>query len=241
MINDNSVSLLKAALLVVSGTLFAFAITPPRPPVSQTKAVYKGQPFEYIVRYLAWLGCILVVLSSAAHATLLLLNPPTPTTAPLIPYLCPSSPPSLAPLTTLHPRFLLGLGLLLAGGTFRLWSYHALGDLFTFEVSVSDAHTLVTSGPYAHLRHPSYTGLTALLLGAQLMHFGRGGFVSECGIERARAVWPFVWVWRWGTVFGLASLYRRCNVEDASLRERFGEQWDAYAARVRYRLFPWVF
>lgn len=252
--------ILKAAILLVSGTLFSFAITPPTPPASQAKGIYKGQPFEYIVRYLAWLGCvslipssrfiiphtetlhnqILVAASSAAHAILLLLDPPTPSTAPLVPYLCPSAPSSLAPLTHYPPRFLLGLALLLSGGLFRLWSYHALGDLFTFEVAVTDTHRLVTHGPYAYLRHPSYTGLTLLLLGAQLMQFGEGGFVTECGIART-PLGVFVWVWRWGSLFGLLSLYRRCNVEDARLRERFGAAWDEWAAGVRYRLLPGVF
>ncbi|KAL1949723.1 hypothetical protein VTO73DRAFT_8604 [Trametes versicolor] len=233
--------ILKAAILLISGTLFSFAITPPTPPASQAKGVYKGQPFEYIVRYLAWLGCILVAASSAAHATLLLLDPASPSTAPLIHYLCPSAPTSLAPLTSYPPRFLLGLTILLSGGLFRLWSYHALGDLFTFEVAVLSAHRLVTHGPYAYLRHPSYTGLTLLLLGAQLMQFGDGGFVTECGIARVQVLAPFVWVWRWGSLFGLLSLYRRCNVEDAKLRERFGGVWDEYAARVRWRLLPGVF
>lgn len=58
--------ILKAAILLVSGTLFSFAITPPTPPASQAKGIYKGQPFEYIVRYLAWLGCVCVPLTPTA-------------------------------------------------------------------------------------------------------------------------------------------------------------------------------
>lgn len=57
-IHRRPMEILKAAILLVSGTLFSFAITPPTPPASQAKGVYKGQPFEYIVRYLAWLGCV---------------------------------------------------------------------------------------------------------------------------------------------------------------------------------------
>lgn len=52
-------TILKAVLLALSGNLFARAITPPTPTVTKEKAaVYKGQPFEYIVRQLAWLGCV---------------------------------------------------------------------------------------------------------------------------------------------------------------------------------------
>lgn len=73
-----------------------------------------------------------------------------------------------------------------------------------------------------------------------MMQFGDGGYVTECGIAHTMLA-PFVWVWRWGSLFGLLSLYRRCNVEDAKLRERFGAVWDEYAARVRWRLLPGVF
>lgn len=48
---------LKALILAVTSVVFSLAITPPRPPLHASH-VYKGQPFEYIVRYLAWLGCV---------------------------------------------------------------------------------------------------------------------------------------------------------------------------------------
>ncbi|KAH9847873.1 hypothetical protein C2E23DRAFT_740927 [Lenzites betulinus] len=237
-------TILKAILLALSGTLFARAITPPTPTVTKEKAaVYKGQPFEYIVRQLAWLGCILVVLSSIAHTILLLIDGSVLKSTPassLIPYLCPSNPLSLAPISTFSSRFITGLLLITAGGLFRLWSYHALGELFTYEVNVSDAHHLVTSGPYKYLRHPSYTGLTVLLIGAHLVHQGPSSYSVECGIDRT---WMIVWVWIWrtGTVFGVASLYRRCRIEDGNLKERFGDVWVEYSQRVKYRVWPLVF
>ncbi|KAI0706360.1 hypothetical protein C8Q76DRAFT_749308 [Earliella scabrosa] len=238
--------LFKVLVLAITAGVFACAITPPRPPVKPQDAggvkVYKGQPFEYIVRYLAWLGCILVVLASASQCALLLLDVAASHTSlntyALTPLLCPTT--NTHPLALLTPRFLLGAALLLAGGTFRLQCYRALGAFFTYEVHVSSAHVLVTSGPYALVRHPSYTGLTALILGAQLMQFGRGAFVSECGIE-GTWVGAFVRVWQYGSAFGLLSLYRRCAVEDRQLRERFGETWERYSAKVPYRLLPYVF
>ncbi len=54
-----------------------------------------------------------------------------------------------------------GLGL-------RWWSQNELGRLFTFEVGIRKGHKLVQSGPYAMLRHPSYTGLAVGLAGIAL-------------------------------------------------------------------------
>jgi len=54
-----------------------------------------------------------------------------------------------------------GLGL-------RWWSQNQLGRLFTFEVGIRKGHKLVQSGPYAILRHPSYTGLAVGLAGVAL-------------------------------------------------------------------------
>ncbi|KAI8969881.1 hypothetical protein BD414DRAFT_540899 [Trametes punicea] len=234
-------SILKALLLVVSGGFFTWAIAPPKRAAGAS--IYKGQLFEYLVRYLAWLGCILVTASSTIHALLLTLDTSHAAVNPAVQYLCPTSaksPRVLDALPLVTPRFLIGAVLLLAGAAIRLLSFHALGDLFTYEVVVKSAHRLVTSGPYTLVRHPSYTGVIALVLGTQLVHFGPGAFVSECGIERTPFA-LFIWIWRIGSAFSVVSLCRRCSVEDAQLRERFGAEWDAYRERVQYCLLPYVF
>lgn len=53
----------------------------------------------------------------------------------------------------------------LAGTALRAWCFSALGRLFTYEVSIRTSHQLVTTGPYALLLHPSYTGTAMVALG----------------------------------------------------------------------------
>ena len=45
-----------------------------------------------------------------------------------------------------------------------------MGSLFTFETSIRKGHTLITSGPYAIVRHPSYAGFTLVVIGMFLVH-----------------------------------------------------------------------
>ncbi|CAD6904965.1 unnamed protein product, partial [Tilletia caries] len=45
------------------------------------------------------------------------------------------------------------------GGGLRYWCYRELSHFFTFTLAILDDHRIVSSGPYAVVRHPSYTGL----------------------------------------------------------------------------------
>ncbi|KAI9056791.1 hypothetical protein FKP32DRAFT_1598680 [Trametes sanguinea] len=230
----------KALFVLVAGGLFAISLVPPKPPKPGTNAVYKGQPFEYLARFLAWLGCVIIGTATAAYAVLLFLKAARRPSHPVVPYLCPQSPQSLDVLSAINSRFVIGAILVIVGATLRLRCYRALGDLFTYEVVLKDEHKLVDTGPYAYVRHPSYSGVTALLLGTHLVFFGRGAFVTECGIEGTPFV-LIVWIWRIGAVFVVISCWRRCSVEDAQLRQRFGHKWEAYRRKVQYRILPFVF
>lgn len=179
----------------------------------------------------------LAALPTIASTVLLALHDRVPAVAPL---LCPSNPDRLEPLLQISPRFLIGTILTIAGGSFRLWSYKVMGDLFTYEVVIKKSHSLVTSGPYAYVRHPSYTGVILMLIGEHLMQFGDAGYVPYCGIKHT-PFWPVVWSWPLIAIFGGFSLFRRCAVEDKQLVEHFGTVWKEYAAKVRWRLFPYVY
>ena len=57
-----------------------------------------------------------------------------------------------------------------AGGlALRIWSIRTLGRFFTATVEVVPGQTVVEHGPYAVLRHPSYTGAVLTALGISTM------------------------------------------------------------------------
>jgi protein-S-isoprenylcysteine O-methyltransferase Ste14 len=59
----------------------------------------------------------------------------------------------------------LGVVLFAAGGALRLWPVFVLGHRFNGLVAIQPGHTLVTTGIYARIRHPSYLGLLVNSLG----------------------------------------------------------------------------
>jgi protein-S-isoprenylcysteine O-methyltransferase Ste14 len=62
----------------------------------------------------------------------------------------------------------LGVVLFAAGGTLRIWPVFVLGRRFSGLVAIQPGHTLVTTGVYGVIRHPSYLGLLVSSLGPSL-------------------------------------------------------------------------
>ncbi len=116
--------------------------------------------------------------------------------------------------------FGLGELLFLAGLALRYWAVLTLGRFFKVTVSIQAGHRVVRSGPYRRLRHPSYTGLLAILSGLGLM------LGTWLGLA-ALIVLPLV-----GTLI-------RIRVEEAVLLEALGSEYADYAATTR-RLIPGV-
>jgi len=63
----------------------------------------------------------------------------------------------------------LGLAVLVASTVFTLWARFSLGTMWSVAPKVKDDHQLRTHGPYAVTRHPIYTGVLGMLLGATLL------------------------------------------------------------------------
>ena len=59
----------------------------------------------------------------------------------------------------------LGAILMLMGTWIRLMAFGLLGRFFRFEASIQKDHELLVSGPYAVIRHPSYTGAITIFIG----------------------------------------------------------------------------
>ena len=88
-----------------------------------------------------------------------------------------------------------------------------LGKEWSLTARLVEGHQLATSGPYAYLRHPIYTGMLGMLLATGL------AFSHWAALLGALVVF-FV-----GTII-------RVRREEKLLRGAFGEQFEAYARRV---------
>jgi protein-S-isoprenylcysteine O-methyltransferase Ste14 len=114
----------------------------------------------------------------------------------------------------------LGVALFAAGGALRIWPVFVLGRRFSGLVAIQPGHTLVTTGVYGVIRHPSYLGLFVNSLGWGL------AFRSGVGVLLAALTIP--------------PLLARIRAEETLLRAQFGAEYDAYRARTS-RLIPWLF
>lgn len=128
----------------------------------------------------------------------------------------------LSPVTAIPVRseamFWSAMGLIWAGMALRLWAVRTLGRFFRTTVFVQNDHQLITAGPYAVLRNPSYTG----------------SLVSAVGIGLAMGNWLSLAL----TAGALLAAYaRRIPLEEQALAERFGDAWTRYR-QGRWALIP---
>jgi protein-S-isoprenylcysteine O-methyltransferase Ste14 len=106
----------------------------------------------------------------------------------------------------------LGLGLSLYAVVMLPWALRTLGRFFVPGVAVFRDHALVTSGPFRLVRHPLYSAVLALWLGAALGTLNWLLF----------ALLPLV----------VAGLFIASGAEEAMLRAKFGTSYEAYAAQT---------
>jgi protein-S-isoprenylcysteine O-methyltransferase Ste14 len=114
----------------------------------------------------------------------------------------------------------LGVGLFAIGGALRIWPVFVLGRRFSGLVAIQPGHTLVTSGVYGVIRHPSYLGLFVNALGWALT------FRSGVGVLLAALLVP--------------PLLVRIHAEERLLRDQFGSEYDVYCRRT-WRLIPGLY
>jgi len=67
--------------------------------------------------------------------------------------------------TARWPVFLIGLAVIILGMALRRWAVLALGQFFTVQVQVRSGQTVVDTGPYRFVRHPSYTAIIMSFVG----------------------------------------------------------------------------
>jgi steroid 5-alpha reductase family enzyme len=124
------------------------------------------------------------------------------------------------------PRLLVNLHvaggfLMLLGSTLRWLAIRTLGQFFVSDNTICESQPLVQRGVYRYMRHPSETGLLAVVLGACLL------LSSPLGL--------LIW-----SCLLLPLVLLRLNLEERRLRTAFGKEFDHYAGRVK-RLVPFIY
>jgi len=131
------------------------------------------------------------------------------------------------PIAVLNKRFLppgtwcfwSGAAVTACGLLFSVWARRHLGKNWSQAVTVKEGHELITSGPYALVRHPIYTGLLLAIVGCAL---ARGEWRGLLAVA---------------LVFG--ALWHKLRLEEKWMRAQFGESYEAYARRVA-ALVPYI-
>jgi protein-S-isoprenylcysteine O-methyltransferase Ste14 len=129
------------------------------------------------------------------------------------------NPPWLGVLSVPFPDWLRWTGVTLGAVSFVLyaWSQATLGKAWSPHLQMREEHQLVTTGPYAQIRHPIYLALI--------------GFLT--GIALVTANWFFIVL----LVVSIVVLALRIPKEEQMMVEDFGEEYKVYMQRTG-RLFP---
>jgi protein-S-isoprenylcysteine O-methyltransferase Ste14 len=114
----------------------------------------------------------------------------------------------------------VGVALFSLGGVLRLWPVFILGHRFSGLVAIQPGHTLVTTGIYHAIRHPSYLGMLINSLGWAL------AFRSAVGVLLAALM--------------IVPLIARIRAEETLLHSQFGGAYEAYRART-WRMIPGIY
>jgi protein-S-isoprenylcysteine O-methyltransferase Ste14 len=112
----------------------------------------------------------------------------------------------------------VGLSVMCLGTVLRYWSVHVLGRFFTVTVDIGEGHRVIDTGPYALLRHPSYTGMLVVYLGI--------GVALDSWLSVAAVV-----------VLPTLAVLNRIRHEEAVLVTQLGRDYELYQGRTK-RLVP---
>jgi protein-S-isoprenylcysteine O-methyltransferase len=117
--------------------------------------------------------------------------------------------------------YFAGVAIFVAGLALRWYAIRYLGRWFTVNVAIADDQPLIDTGPYARVRHPSYTGALMAFLGFSLCL----GNLAALIVVVVAAVGVFSW---------------RIRIEEQVLAQAFGQRWQDYCARTK-RLIPGIY
>lgn len=111
----------------------------------------------------------------------------------------------------------IGAGAAVLGVLIAIWARVSLGRNWSGVVTLKQDHELVTSGPYAAIRHPIYTALILLFVGTAFLVASPGAFLGLLCV-----VWS-CWV--------------KLRQEEVLMLQQFPDSYPPYMARSK-RLIP---
>eukprot|EP00048_Salpingoeca_helianthica_P015763 m.228483 g.228483 ORF g.228483 m.228483 type:complete len:193 (-) comp17489_c0_seq1:27-605(-) len=105
----------------------------------------------------------------------------------------------------------------------RSVAMRTLGKFFTRTLQIREGHKVVSTGPYAWIRHPGYAAhMLVNFPYALLITHSVGGLAIQIAIFAA-------------------GYTKRIGAEEKMLRESLGDEYRAYEKKVPSRLIPFVF
>lgn len=116
-----------------------------------------------------------------------------------------------------QPIAVLAAILCVCGGVLSIWARVTLGRNWSPIPAMKEEHELVTSGPYNVIRHPIYTGLLVMMLGAVVIG----------------PVWLFVFL------FFVVNFVMRVRTEEGLMMQLFPRRYPDYKKRT-WALVPFV-
>jgi protein-S-isoprenylcysteine O-methyltransferase Ste14 len=105
-----------------------------------------------------------------------------------------------------------GILLLWGGVAFAIWARYHIGEYWSARVAIKEDHRVIDSGPYAHIRHPIYSGILLGLIGTAL------------AVGNWRAVIAFIVI--------LVVLILKALAEEKLLTEQLGDAYVEYKERT---------
>jgi protein-S-isoprenylcysteine O-methyltransferase Ste14 len=116
--------------------------------------------------------------------------------------------------------FCIGAAFTVVGLLFAVWARKHLASNWSNSVTIKQGHELITTGPYALVRHPIYTGILTGFLGTAI------------ALSQVRGVIGF------GLLF--ISFWAKLRKEEEWMRSEFGETYATYAHQTA-ALVPYLF
>lgn len=113
----------------------------------------------------------------------------------------------------------VGVALCALGIAIAIWARTSLGRNWGMPMSLREGHELVTTGPYAFVRHPIYTGILLAVIGTTLVR----------GIP---------WIVLSAAIF--AYFIYAATIEERSMIGQFPKEYPAYVNRTKM-LIPFLF